>query len=518
MKIDKAYATKNFKSYLNILKNSIKTTLGPTGKNAIIDNKQELKLVDDGITILKELDFKGKKENSLLQLVRQASLRTNEIAGDGTTTTALISCVLLEEAINLNLAGIKSIHLSVGLKKLLHFLIQKIRQLSQPLKTLDEIEAVLKTSMGSIPYELIKNLAQLYVKKSKDSILVIEEKQFVSEVDKVDITEGIYLEQGFASPYFLKDLSKPILELTKPNILISEVGIENIEQIREVLGYIKSNNQPLIIISTSFSRAVLSTLIINNLNDNLKVVAIKAPYFGLKRKMILEDLGFITSSNFIDEKIYEKNYKFKIEDLGKIKKATISKQETNLILLNSSTLSLSKRINQLQRDLNINDSIYEKDIISYRISLLSGGIAKFYISATTDTELSNMKYKLEDGINSLKTSFQEGISISSNSLYVHLIELAFNWSLVNLSNDELYSFYLLKKALLLPFCQICENVNVGYSCLLNEVLEKGYPFGVDFKKIYVCDLKKEKIFDSSKMIRVILQNSFSVSTALMSTF
>lgn len=505
-----------FKRSLFFLSKSVNPTLGPTAKTAIIDNSKNINLVDDGITILKSLEFKGKDENILLQLIREASLRTNDIVGDGTTTTTLISCKFLEEAIRLNQYGIKNQYLIIGMKKILYFLIQKIKEFSFPLTNGEEITSVLKTSIGTFSLKIIEELKTAFIKKGKDGILIIEEKNNVSM--NLEITEGIQLEQGYISSYFLTDLSKNNIELVNPYIMITDQTINNIDQIRDILNYIKKNNESLILIASGFEKSVLSTLIINNLNENLKVIGVKAPYFSIKRKMVLDDICFITSTNFIDEKIYSSNYQFKISDLGKIKKAIINKNLTNITLLNGSKLALKKRINELQRELKINDSIYEKEIINYRISLISGAIVKFYISASTNSELSRIKYKIEDGINSLKTSFQEGINISSNSFYIHLLELTLNWSLINLTSNEFYAYKIFEKGLKVPFYQICENVNVKYALIFEKIINRGYPFGYDFEKKCICNLKEIGILDSSKMIRVILQNSVSIAISLISTF
>jgi len=505
-----------FKKSLIFLAKSVRPTLGPTAKNAIIDNPKNINLVDDGITILKSLEFKEKDENTVLKLIREASLRTNQIVGDGTTTTALISCKLLEESLKFNQYGIQNHHLIIGIKKILYFVIQKTKEFSVPLKNPEEIKQILSTSIGNFSPKIIEDLKNAFVKKGKDGILTIEEK--MKESVNLEIRDGIQLEQGYLSSYFIKDFSKTLIEIDNPCLLITDKFINNIEEIREILHHIKKNKEGLILIASGFEKSVLSTLIINNINENIQVVAIKAPYFSIKRKMVLDDICFITSTNFIDEKIYASQYQFKISDLGKVKKAKISKNLTNLTLLNSSKLALKKRINELQRELKINDSIYEKEIINYRISLISGAIAKFYISASTNSELSRLKYKVEDGINSVKTAFQEGINISSNSFYLHLVEPTLNWSLLNLTTDEFFAFKIFEKGLKLPFSQICENVNLKCPIIAEEIFKNGYPFGYDFEKKYVCNLKKIGILDSSKMIRVILQNSVSIVTSLISTF
>jgi chaperonin GroEL len=506
------------KKSLFLLFNSVKSTLGPTGKIAIIDTKQKIELVDDGIKILKSLKFEKKIENTILELIRQGSLRTNQIVGDGTTTTTLLTCTFLEEGLKLLSFGINNIYLIVGIKKILYFLIQKIKELSFPLTSSDHIKNILQTSMGNISFQIIDDLKNVFIKKGKDGILIVEEKSDFLHQSKIETFDGIQIEEGYCSPYFLKHFSQNFLMLENPYLLITDRIIENIEQIRNILEFIKINKHSLIVIASGFEKTVLSTLIINNLNDNLNVVAIKAPFFSVKRKMILEDICFITNTNFIDEEIYFSNYQFKIADLGKVKKGHIRKNMTNLSLIHSSNFLLKKRIDELYRKSKINDSLYEQEIIKYRINLLSNSITKFYLSAITDSELLKLKLKIENGINSLKSSFQEGITISCNSLYVHLKELTLNWSIINLTNNEFFAYKIFEKGLILPFCQISENKNLKFPLILNKTLKMGYPFGYNFKTNEFCNLKENGILDSSKMIRVILQNSVSIIISLFSTF
>jgi chaperonin GroEL len=506
------------KNSLLKLKNSVKATLGPNGKTAIIYEKNQLKLVDDGITIIKALKFKENSEEHILELIREASLKTNEIVGDGTTTTVLLSCNLIEESIRLILAGTKSIFLATGLKKINNFIIQKLKEFSFPLAEPSQMISLLRTSIGNVPKNLIVQLKEAFLKKGKEGIILIEENYNPTKINKVELLEGLQIEQGFSSAYFVKNSSKFEVVLENSFILVTDKTISSFEQIREVLDYVRMNNQSLVLIAVEFEKSVLSTLIINNLNDKLNLVAIKAPYFGLKRKMVLEDISFVTNTNFIDEKLYKKDYIFSSNDLGRIKKATVTKNQTDLVLLQSSKLSLARKISELQREFKINDSLYEKEIIKYRINLLSGGLIKFYISASTNVELCQLRYKVEDGICSLNSAFQEGITISSNSLFLHLIEIISNWSIINLTHEEIFASKVFQKTLALPFRQLCENTNLNYPLILDKTNEKGYPFGFDFAKKELVDLEKEGILDSSKMIRIIFQNSISIAISLLLAF
>lgn len=506
------------KHSLHHLQNAVKSTLGPSGKTAIIYEKKQLQLVDDGITIIKALEFQKQNEMHILELVRQASLKTNEIVGDGTTTTVLFSCSLIEESLRLILAGTQSIFLTTGLKKINNFVIQKLKEFSFPLAEPNQMMSVLKTAIGNTSKDLLVQLKEAFLKKGKEGIILIEEKYESTYVNHIELLEGLQIEQGFSSPYFVKDSTKLEVVLDNAYVLVTDKTITSLEQIREILEYVRLNNQALILLAVDFEKTVLSTLIINNLNDKLNVVAIKAPYFGVKRKMILEDVSFVTNTTFIDEKLYKKDYVFRPEDLGRVKKATVNKTQTDLVLLQSSKLALARKINELQREFKINDSIYEKEIIKYRINLLSGGMVKFYISAATNVELCQLRYKVEDGICSLNSSFQEGISISSSSLYLHFIEIVSTWAAINLTHEEMFASKVFQKTLAYPFRQLCENTNISFPVILDQTRESGYPFGFNFAEKRLSNLEKEGVLDSSKMMRIIFQNSMSVTISLLLAF
>lgn len=362
----------NLKEAIDLLRSSVKSTLGPTGRNAIIATSTNIKIVDDGATIIKALDFQKDFKIHILELVRQASLKTDQVVGDGTTTTILLTCTLLDEAIKVLAFGINPLFLVVGLKKITNFVIQKIKHFSFPISSQLEVFSLLETTMGNASKNLKDGVYEAIVKKGKHGSIFIEENQINTKNFTVQVFEGLQFEKGYISPYFLKNPEISFVSLQNTFLLITDTQIKSINQIREILDHIKLNNQSLVLIASGYEKSVISTLIINNLNDNINVVPIKAPFFGLKQKTFLEDLAIVTCGNFISSEMVKDECFFKVEDLGRVKNIQILKNRTNISLLSSSKTSIQRRIYSLQRELEVSDGVYERDILRQRIDLLSG--------------------------------------------------------------------------------------------------------------------------------------------------
>jgi len=504
---------------IDILTFSVKATLGPTGKTTVIDTTKGILCVDDGATIIRQLNFANQTKNQVLELVRQASLKTDEIVGDGTTTTILLTCSFLKESLRFISSGIQSIHLIVGLKKITNFLLYKIRNFSIPITTKKQIDSLLELSMGSFSKNIKEDVFKALKKKGKyGSIVISEDPTHNPDCTTVELVDGFQLDKGCISPYFLDSVENSSVILHRPYTLITDLTLTSIDQIREILEDVKKTRQSLFIIAGGYEKSLLSTLIINSLNDNIKVVPIKAPFFGLKQKQVLEDLALVTTSRLILSKFDSDNYVFQKSDLGRAKFVKSSNRNTTITLLSSSRINVKRRIDSLERELVVNDGVYEKDILKQRINLLSGSIVKVLVSGSTDSEIKHIRLKVEDGINSLQTSFQEGVIISSSNFLLHILELLQFWATINLSGDEVFSLFVFRKAFLYPFFQLCSNTNVSYALTLDSILEKGYPYGFNFKSLRLINLKEEFLYDSSKMMRIILQNSISVSSSLLLSF
>lgn len=513
------FIQKNLPEVLDILLSSIKITLGPTGKSALLSNFKKVHFVDDGITILKELKFTSRYKNLLLNLVKQASLRTDKIVGDGTTTTALLTCLILQEASKYSLLGIKSFEMAIGIKKLATVIIQKIKQFSFPLKKKVQILSLLDTTMGSTLKYLNNHVYEALLKKGKQGVIQIEESlSFQSELISMKVVEGFQLDKGILSPYFLKDPKYSFTELINPYLLITDLKIHSFDQIREIVEHSSRKDFSLLLIASHFEKHVLSTLIINNLNNDLKVIPLKTPFFGLKQKLVLEDLSFVTTAKFISSSIFEESYRFKFSDLGQLQSAKVYKYSTLLTFFCSSKVNIQRRINHLKRDFEKNDGVYEKELVNQRIKLLSGSMVKILLSSSNSSEASFLKYKVQDGINSLNSSFQEGVTICSSSLFIHLIDPIRIWSFLNLINDEIFSYYMIQKGFISIFFQLCENTNIVFSTTFDFLIQKGYPLGFDFKNQKFFQLKDKFILDSSKMLRIIILNSFSVVSSVLLSF
>ena len=508
----------NIHEAIGLLRSLVTSTLGPMARHAIIHKKNSTQFVDDGATILKEVNVESKIDEPIFQLVKQASLKTDKLVGDGTTTTILLICSLLEESFYFVTAGVQPIFLVKGLKKTANYLVQKIRYFSFPITSQQQIVNLLTNTLGPTLTDFKNALYSAIVKKGKTRVIELEEHYAEQINSTVEVFEGLQFDKGLVSSYFLKNPEESSITLTNPYLLITDLELTSLTLIQEILEVVRERNATLCLIAENFDQQLISTLVINNLNENLNVIPIRAPYFGLKKTKILQDLAIATTATFISQDTYPKDYVFQLSDLGRAKTMSVSLAASTVMLLPTAKINVQRRISELQREILVNDSVYEKDILKQRITFLSSGIVKVNLYAPTATELSSLKYKVQDSINSLSTSFQEGVVISSSSLFVHLSELVQNWSMLNLYGDEIFALTILKKSFLFPFYQLCLNSNDSYPLLSAAILQKGYPFGFDFSKKEIVNFKEYSLLDSAKMLRVIVQNSISSTLSLLLTF
>ena len=499
--------------------NSVKITLGPTGKIGIVSNQQgNLKIITTGSILLNSLEFSSNSSNILLKLLQQASSKTSLVSGDGSTTTILIACELLKLSLRFLGNGYNSIVLSNGFKKISYFLLDKIIEFSTPIKKLEDLFGILKTTLGKkVSKELVFLVNQCLSQIGRDGLILVEEN--ISERNEIELIQGIELDKGFASSYFVTDLKNFQVIFEKPFILITNISIDSINQIREIIEYIKTTNRPLVIIAEEINKDIISTLVLNNLQKKLKVVVIKYKGIQFKKTGILEDLSLLTHSNYFVSNIKQEKNILTINDLGQAEKVIIGKNKSTFFISKFSKLLGERRINELNRELLIAESEYEKSLFKTRIARLSGHIAKIKLGVSNKYEIEEQKQKIENALQTIKSSLEEGIVPGGGSFYFYLREEISNWAYLNLIGDEIISSYVVIEAFLSPFHELCKNTNnenqrFSYQTIL---LEKGYPFGYNLTENKLLHTLKEGLVDSSKSVRTILWNSLSlVSTIIIS--
>jgi chaperonin GroEL len=504
---------------LEDIDNSVKITLGPTGKNGIIANeKGELSFISTGSLLLKSLEFKEKAANVILKLLEQASAKTFLISGDGSTTTTLLSCDLLKNSLRFLINGYNPIFLSNGFKRISFFLLEKINEFSIPISNNDQLLGVLKTSIGrKINAEMFDLLKNCVTQFERDGLILVEEN--TSEKNEVEIVQGIEIDRGFASSYFVNDLKNFEVVYEKPTILITNNPINNLNQIREIIEYIKTNNKSLVIVAEEISKDIISTLVLNNIQKKLKVAVVKYSAIKFIKNGLLEDLATLTHSTFFEynPKLKESEKIFKIEDLGQAEKVIIKKEKSTFIISKFSKLIAKRRINELNRELLLSESEYEKNIFKTRIARLSGNISKIKVGLSNKYQIEEQRKKVENVVNTLKSALEEGILPGGGSFYLHLRNELKSWSSLNLIGEEFFASQIILSALLRPFEQLFSNNNLPSYHIRQKIEELGYPYAYNLMDKKIVNSLNNGLLDSSKSIRAIIWNSISIISTIITS-
>ena len=500
--------------------NCVKITLGPTGKNGIISNRQQnLQIITTGSILLNALEFPLNSANVILKLLQQASSKTSLISGDGSTTTVLIACELLKVSLRLLTNGYNSIFLINGLKKISYFLMEKILEFSIPISNIQQLFGILTTNLGKkVSQNLVDLLKTCLEKIGRDGLILIEEN--ISEENEIELIQGIELDKGFASSYFVTDVKNFEVNFEKPYLLITSIPITSIHQIKDIIEYVKANNRPLVIIAEEINKEIISTLVLNNLQKKLKVVVIKYKGIEFVKTGILEDLSILTHATYFDSKL-QKNLtnSLTIEDLGQVEKVVENKNKSTFLLSKFSKLIAQRRINELNRELLISETEYERNLYKTRIARLSGHIAKVKLGISNKYEIQEQKQKIENLIQTVKSSLEEGVLPGGGVFYFHIREEIANWSYLNLIGEEMIASYILLEALIRPFQELFRNTNQEQEMfsISEKLLTLGYPYGYNLLEKKIVNTLETGLIDSSKSIRAILWNSISTISILITS-
>lgn len=515
---------KNFSLFKNLNKNvetietidnCIKITLGPTGKNGIVANKKnDLKFITSGSQLMKALEFEEKESNVILKLLEQASIKAYKVSGDGSTTTILLSCQLLKSSLRFVVNGYNSIILSNGLKRIAYFLVEKVIEEAIPINNTNQLIGILKTSLGKrLNTELISLLYKSIDQIGRDGLIVVEEN--LSPKNEIDIVQGIELDRGFASSYFVNDLKNFEVIYENPYLLIANTPINSINQIKDIIDFIKKNNRPLIIVAEEINKDVISTLVLNNIQKKIKVAVIKYSSIKFVKTGILEDLSILTHSNYFESNLKNNTQILKIEDLGQAEKVIIKKDKSTFIVSKFSKLIAKRRINELNRELLTSETEYEKNLFKTRIARLSGNIAKIKIGTSNQYQIEEERQKIENAINTLRSSLEEGILPGGGISYLYLRSELKNWSYTNLIGDEFFASQIVMDSLTRPFDELFSNTNTNKFKILQTLNELNYPYGYNLLEQRIVHTLKEGLIDSAKSVRAILWNSITLVSTII---
>nr|AYO28670.1 chaperonin GroEL [Neotessella volvocina] len=495
----------------------IKITLGPTGKNGIKANeKGKLSFLTNGSLLIKSLEFSTSSANIILKLLQEACSKTSLIAGDGATTTILLSCQLLKSSLRLVESGYNSIFLSNGLKKIAYFLTEKLLEFSHPISKIENLIGILKTTLGKkVSKELFSLLQQCILQIGRDGMLLVEEN--VSSENEIEIVQGIELNKGFASSYFINDIKNYEVIYEKPYLLITNINIQSINQIRDIIEYIKVENKPLVIVAEEITKEIISTLVLNNIQKKIQIVVVKYKGIEFQKTGILEDLALLTHSQYFPEKFQKITRNFEISDLGQAEKVIIKKEKSTFIISKFSKVLAKRRINELNRELLSAESEYEKSLFKIRIARLSGRIAKIKLGLSNKYEIEEQRQKIEKAIHTIKSSLEEGFVPGGGIFYLYLKEELSNWSNLNLIGEEIFASFIVLEALSRPIKELFNNTNTIFYPISQKLEQLGYPYGFDFMEQKIVHTLNNGLIDSSKSVRTILWNSISMIATLITS-
>ena len=503
--------------------NCIKITLGPTGKNCIVaDQKGNLKYVTSGSLLMKSLDFPSASGNIILKLLEQASAKTYSISGDGSTTTILIACQLLKSSLRFLVNGYNPIFLSNGLKRLAYFVVDKVVEFSRPISNIDQLLGILKTSLGKkVNNEVFTVLKNCMSQIGRDGLILVEEN--LSSESEIEVVQGIELDKGYASSYFVNDLKNFEVVYDNPYLLITANPITSLNQIRDVIEYVKTNNKPLIIVAEDITKEIISTLVLNNIQKKLKIAVIKYTSIKFVKSGLLEDLSTLTYSNYFvsnsgpSKLISNSNVTFTVEDLGQAEKVIIKKDKSTFIVSKFAKLIAKRRINELNRELLTSETEYEKTIFKTRIARLSGRIAKIKVGVSNQYEIEEQRQKIENAVNTIRSSLEEGFVPGGGSFYLYLQNEISNWAYLNLIGDEFFASQIIKESLLRPFEELFENTNTPRYQISQNLLKLGYPYGYNLTEKKVVNTLDEGLVDSAKSVRAILWNAITIVSTIITS-
>jgi chaperonin GroEL len=508
-------ARKALEKGMKIMVEAVAVTLGPRGRNVVLEKQfGSPQIINDGVTIAKEIELENPVENTGVALIRQAASKTNEVAGDGTTTSTVLAYAIVQEGMKNVAAGANPITLKIGIEKATKYIIEQINEVAQPIENMEAIAQVAAISAGNDD-TVGSMIANALEKVGKDGIISLEEGK--STTTELDVTEGMRFEKGFVSPYFVNRPDKQEVVLENPYILITDKKISLVKQdLIPILEQITPTNRALLIIAEDYEKEVLATLVLNKLRGIINLAAVRAPAFGQMRKATLEDITILTNGQLITEDAGFNLKNTTLDLLGEARRVIITKNSTTII--NEGTEEQVKiQCENLRKRINLTDDAYEKEKLQDRIAKLSGGVAVLKVGAITETEMKEKKLRLEDAINATRAAVEEGIVPGGGATFAHLSENVKNWAKNNLKEEELLGALIIARAIETPLKRIVENGGKNGALIVNTLQEKNFETGYDaFDETFV-NMYEKGIIDPAKVTRTTLQNASSIASMILTT-
>jgi len=498
---------------VNKLADTVKVTLGPKGRNVILDKKFGAPLItNDGVTIAKEIELEDKFENMGAQLVKEVATKTNDVAGDGTTTATVLAQAIIREGLKNVTAGSNPILLRKGIKKAVDVAVEELKKNSKEINTEEEIAQVGAISAGD--EEVGKLIAEAMKTVGKDGVITIEEsKSMVTELESV---EGMQFDRGFVSAYMVNDVEKMEAVLENPYILITDKKISNIQEILPLLEELVQHGGKLLIIAEDLEGEALSTLVVNKLRGTFDVVAVKAPAFGDRRKAMLEDLAILTGGRFVSTELGFDLKDVQLEMLGRAQTVKVNKETTTIVGGVGSKADIAHRINQIKMQIADTTSDFDREKLAERLAKLSGGVAVVKVGAATEVEMKERKLRIEDALNATKAAVQEGIVAGGGTAFVSAIP-AVEALVASLDGEEKLGAQIIRRALEEPLRQIAINAGLEGSVIIQNVINSESQIGFDALNEDYVNMIEAGIVDPTKVSRSALQNASSIASVFLTT-
>ena len=508
-------ARKAIKNGMNVLAEAVSATLGPKGRNVVLGKKFGTpQIVNDGVTIAKEINLTDNLENAGVCLIRQATSKTNEVAGDGTTTATVLAYAIIKHGMRNVAAGSNPIVLKRGIERATEFVAQQITSYSRPLRGPLDITNVAIISSGN-DVEVGSLIAKAQTKVGREGLISIEEGK--STVNELEITKGMKFDQGFTSGYFITDQKRMQTILENAYILITDNTITSVkDELLPTLELVSKTDDPLLIISDNIQKDVLATLILNKMKGIINVIAVRAPAFGERRKALLSDLAILTGGQVISAESGSSLYNLDIKSLGRARRVIVDKESTTIIS-DSNKREVFSRCEQLRRELETSDSIYEKKKLKERLGKLSGGVAVIRVGGATETEMKDRKLRIEDAVNATRAAVEEGVVPGGGSTLAHISEELRKWCKVELRGDELIGAFIVEKALSAPLKKIASNAGKNGAVVLERVKHSDYEVGYNAVTNKFVDMFDIGIIDPVRVTRSTLQNAASIASMVLTT-
>ena len=506
-------ARKALEAGVNQLADTVRVTLGPKGRNVVLDKSFGAPLItNDGVTIAKDIELEDPFENMGAQIVKEVATKTNDVAGDGTTTATVLAQAMINAGMKNLAAGANPIILRKGMKKATNAAVEAIGNMSEQVGGKEQIAKV--ASISAADEEVGQLVADAMEKVSQDGVITIEESKTMKT--ELDLVEGMQFDRGYISAYMATDMEKMVAELDDPYILITDKKISNIQEILPLLEQIVQSGAKLLIIAEDIEGEALTTLIVNKLRGTFSVVGVKAPGYGDRRKEMLQDIAILTGGQVISDELGLDLKEAKMEQLGRAKSVKVAKENTVIVDGLGDKDAIAKRVAQIRAQIEETKSEFDKEKLQERLAKLAGGVAVIRVGAATETEMKEAKLRLEDALAATRAAVEEGIIAGGGSAYIHASKEVAKLA-TTLEGDEKTGAYVILKALEAPLFHIAANAGLEGAVIINKVRESEIGTGFDALNEKYVNMVENGILDPAKVTRSALQNATSVASTLLTT-